>query len=262
MKGQYLMNATSVTANEGFVPFLSQSMIAHGQIADREAKESQDSSASIPAAEPGVRVCTPEADCWSDAQLISSVCCDPPDEEALGVLVNRYWRELFAHCQMLTLNRERANDLAQSTWYRFLRARQGLKPDGSLSAYLATIATNLFRDSYRSARRAGPIADYRLESLDAVRSNDDGEQVLLIETVADTKSSQQQEEMLLAIDIDRALEQLTPQLREVIVARFINGESCAEIGFRYSRTEQTISGWVRQALQQMKTYLETANRNE
>ncbi len=106
------------------------------------------------------------------------------------------------------------------------------------------------------------MADYRLESLDAAHANDDGETVLLLETVADTKSSQQLADTLLAIDIDRALERLTPQLREVIVARFINGESCAEIGFRHGRTEQTISGWVRQALRQMKTYLETASRNE
>lgn len=250
------MNVTSITANAGFVPFHSPSVIASSQIADSKTRESQDSSTSIPAAEPGVRDCTPEADCRSDAQLISSVCCDPPDEKALGVLVMRYWKQLFAHCQLLTLNREKANDLAQSAWYRFLRARQGLKPDGNLSAYLAAIATNLFRDSYRSSRRAGPMADYRLESLDAPLLNDDGEEVLLIEIVADTKSAQQQAETLLAIDIDGALEQLTPQLREVIIARFINGESCAEIGLQHERTEQTVSGWVRQALRQMKTYLE------
>jgi DNA-directed RNA polymerase specialized sigma24 family protein len=61
------------------------------------------------------------------------------------------------------------------------------------------------------------------------------------------------------MDIDDALEWLTPQLREVVVSRFIMGESCAEIGRRYARTEQTISGWVRQALREMKLHLETAS---
>jgi RNA polymerase sigma factor (sigma-70 family) len=163
---------------------------------------------------------------------------------------------------MLILDHEKARDLAQSTWYRLLRARQGLKPDGSFPAYLTTIATNLFRDHYRASRRAGPMADYRLESLDAEQSNEDGEGVLLVETVADTKSVQPLAETLFAIDIDRALGQLTPQLREVVIARFIIGESCAEIGLRHGRTEQTVSGWVRQALRQMKTHLEEPERNE
>jgi RNA polymerase sigma-70 factor (ECF subfamily) len=184
------------------------------------------------------------------------VRCDSPDEAALDVLVARHWNAVFARCHMLTQNRDKALDLAQATWCRLLRARQDLKIDGNFPAYLATIATNLFRDSYRSSRRAGPLADYHLESLDAVHSNDDGEAVVLVDIVADLKSMRSQEQTLLAMDIDRALKQLSPQLREVLVARFIDGKSCAEIGLLHRRTEQTISGWVREAVRQMKTILE------
>jgi transposase len=42
----------------------------------------------------------------------------------------------------------------------------------------------------------------------------------------------------------------------VLVSRYITGESCAEIGQRYKRTEQTVSGWVRSAIYQMKPYFE------
>src|ERR1700677_4649047 len=87
---------------------------------------------------------------WSDAQLISAVRCDPPNEEALDVLVARHWDSLFSRCQMLTLNHQKAEDLAQAAWCRLLRNRHALKPDGNFIAYLTTIATNLFRDSYRS----------------------------------------------------------------------------------------------------------------
>jgi RNA polymerase sigma factor (sigma-70 family) len=233
------MNAKNTTANTGSILFLP-SGIGSSKISDS----------------------TQELTIPSDAQLIRSVSCDPPDEEALGLLVNRHWGYLFAHCHMLTLDQEKARDLAQSTWYRVLRARPGLKPDGNFPAYLATIATNLFRDHYRASRRAGPMADYRLESLNAPQSCQDGESVLLVETLADTKSVQSQAEMLSAIDIDRALAKLTPQLREVLVARFIIGESCSEIGLRHRRTEQTVSGWVRQALRQMKTHLEEPGSNE
>jgi RNA polymerase sigma factor (sigma-70 family) len=188
------------------------------------------------------------------------VRCEPPDEDALDVLVARHWNHLFVRCQMLTLNREKALDLAQAAWCKLLRARQALKPDGNFPAYLITIATNLFRDSYRAAQRAGPMAEYRLESLEHAYSNESGEIVVLMDNVPDLKSLQKEEQALLAIDIDWALEQLTPQLREVLVARFIDGESCAEIGRRYGRTEQSISGWIRGALRQMKTHLEEPER--
>ena len=44
-------------------------------------------------------------------------------------------------------------------------------------------------------------------------------------------------------------------MRDVLISRFINGESAAEIGQRYGRTEQAITGWIREAIRQMKIYL-------
>jgi DNA-directed RNA polymerase specialized sigma24 family protein len=104
------------------------------------------------------------------------------------------------------------------------------------------------------------MAEYRLESLDHAYSNESGETVVLMDSIPDLKSLKTEEQTLLAIDIDRALEQLTPQLREVLVARFIDGESCAEIGRRYGRTEQSVSGWIRMALRQMRIHLEEPER--
>jgi len=201
-----------------------------------------------------------EVSSWSDAQLISAVRCEPPDEAALDVLVSRHWNSIFGRCQLLTLNKEKALDLAQSAWCRLLRNRHALKPDGNFPAYLITIAKNLFRDSCRTARRAGPMAENRLKSLDDTHSNDDGETIALVDLVADVKSLQPQEQMLLAFDINRALENLTPRLREVLLARFIEGESCVDIGVRYGRTKQAVNGWIREALRQMKTHLEEPSR--
>ena len=192
----------------------------------------------------------------SDIELIELIRCDPPNEAALDALVARYWDSLFARCYMLTCNREKALDLAQTTWCRLLRNRHSIKPDGNFPAYLATVARNLFRDSYRAARRAGPLADHRLESLDAACPNDNDENLMLIDALPDGKTMGAEERTLLAIDIDRALQRLSTQLRDVLVARFIDGESCAEIGRRYGRTEQSISGWIRAALCQMKVLLE------
>ena len=182
---------------------------------------------------------------------------EPPDVAALDVLAERYWKPLFGRCQTLTLNKENASDLAQQAWLRVLRARHTLKPGGNFPAFLVTVATNIWRDSHRSARRAGPMADHRMASLEAALPTDDGGSVMLADTLPDLKALRAEEQKLLAIDIDQALGQLTPLLRDVLVSRLLGGESCAEIGRRYDRTEQTISAWVRQATREMRRHLET-----
>jgi RNA polymerase sigma factor (sigma-70 family) len=200
-----------------------------------------------------------EISSWPDAWLIAAVRRDPPDTEALDELAERHWKALFARCRLLTLNFDHANDLGQEAWCRVLRARYSLKPGGNLPAYLATVATNLWRDRHRSARRAGPLANERMLALDAPLSDADGQTVALGDVLPDLNGLQTQEHAMLAMDIDQALERLTPQLRDVLVARYIIGESCAEIGRRYGRTEQTISSWVRAAVREMQIYFEEQN---
>jgi RNA polymerase sigma factor (sigma-70 family) len=67
---------------------------------------------------------------------------------------------------------------------------------------------------------------------------------------------------MLRIDVDRALARLGPRLRDVLVARFIDGESSAEIGQRYGRTEQTITAWLRQAVREMRVHLGEARHGD
>ena len=81
--------------------------------------------------------------------------------------------------------------------------------------------------------------------------------MVLADAIPDPGSLRSEERDSLKQDIDHALGRLAPRLREVLVARFLVGESCAEIGRRHGRTEQTISAWVREALQEMKLYLGT-----
>jgi RNA polymerase sigma-70 factor (ECF subfamily) len=190
---------------------------------------------------------------WPDAWLISAIRCEPPDERSLDVLVTRYWKTLFARCQTLTLDRDSASDLAQDAWLRVLRSRGTLEPDGNFHAYISTVATNLWRDRNRTARRAGAMADNRLASLNAMFP-DHGNSTALLDTVPDASTLSMEEEVLLKMDIDCALQRLSPHLRDVLVSRFLTGESAAEIGRRYDRTEQTISSWIREAVREIRIY--------
>src|SRR5688500_12451521 len=191
---------------------------------------------------------------WPDSWLINGVRREPPDDSALDVLIARYWKPLFARCQMLTLDNEAASDLAQESWLRVLRARRSLEPDGNFRAYITTIATNLWRDRNRHARRAGALSDSRIESLDATDPNDD-QPLALIDVVTEPDTLPLDEQVILKMDVDNALQRLSPHLRDVLVSRFLDGESASEIGRRYDRTEQTISSWIREAVREMKGYL-------
>jgi RNA polymerase sigma-70 factor, ECF subfamily len=195
------------------------------------------------------------ASTWPDAWLISAIRRDPPDEEALNALVDRYWKKLYARCRLLTVDPDSANDLAQESWLRVLRARRSIEPGGNFQAYIIAIATNLWRDKNRSAVRAGPVAENRMASLDAPVAADEGESIPLINVVADPHTLSADDQILLEMDLDNALSRLEPRLRDVLISRFITGESAAEIGQRYGRTEQSITGWIREATQQMKIYL-------
>ena len=192
---------------------------------------------------------------WPDAWLINAVRRDPPDEDALNALVDRYWKPVYARCRLLTADPDSARDLAQESWLRVLRARHSLEPDGHFQAYVATIATNLWRDRNRSAVRAGPMADGRMASLDSSVVADDGDSTSLINVLADPHTLSPDDQILLEMDLDNALSRLELRLRDVLISRFINGESAAEIGHRYGRTEQAITGWIREAIRQMKIYL-------
>ena len=197
---------------------------------------------------------------WPDAWLINAVRREPPDEGALNALVDRYWKPLYARCRMLTVDPDTARDLAQESWLRVLRARHSIQPEGHFQAYITTIATNLWRDMNRSAVRAGPMADGRMASLDSPIAGDEGESLPLINLLADPHTLSSDDQILLEMDVDNALSRLDLRLRDVLISRFVTGESAAEIGQRYGRTEQAVTGWIRDAIRQMKIYLEEPTR--
>jgi RNA polymerase sigma factor (sigma-70 family) len=202
---------------------------------------------------------TSSASTWPDSWLINAVRRDPPDEAALNALVQRYWNSLYARCRLLTVDGDRARDLAQEAWLRVLRARHSLEPDGHFQAYIMTIATNLWRDTNRASRRAGLAADDRMASLESPIAADEDGSIALGNILPDPHSLSADDQLLLEMDLDKALARLEPKLRDVLVARFVNGESAAEIGQRYGRTEQAVTGWIREASRQMRGFLGEAS---
>jgi DNA-directed RNA polymerase specialized sigma24 family protein len=117
------------------------------------------------------------------------------------------------------------------------------------------IATNLWRDQHRSARRAGAMSDRAIGSLDA--STPDGTRSWA-ERLADPHALPAEDQSLLSLEIDDALARLEPRSRDVLIARYLNSEPAAEIARREGRSEQAITGWIRQALGEMRYHLQAS----
>lgn len=185
---------------------------------------------------------------WSDAELLVAARVGDEDLRSLDMLVRRHARALERRCLILTLDRERAADLAQETWTRMLAARATVRPEGSFGAFLATIAVNLWRDKCRVDRRLRQLSEPRPLSIDPSHHAD--ESYSLEATISASELAE--EKLLLQVDLARALARLPARLCAVVLARYVVGESASEIGVRFGRTEQTITAWLREAVTQLK----------
>jgi RNA polymerase sigma-70 factor (ECF subfamily) len=101
---------------------------------------------SVPIARPHPETAEP-----CDAQLMARVCRG--DREAFARLVDRHKDGLVAYLARLTGSPDRAQDLAQETFLRLLRATGSYREQGHLAAFLYRIATNLVRSEARRERR-------------------------------------------------------------------------------------------------------------
>ncbi len=61
--------------------------------------------------------------------------------------------EIYRYLRRLTFRSAEAEDLSQETFLRAFRAYRGLPPDANVRAWLFAIATNLFRNNLRAAKR-------------------------------------------------------------------------------------------------------------
>ena len=213
-------------------------------------------AAEFPEAFPEMRQGVGDATDWPDSWLIAGVRREPVDAHALDALIERHWKPLFAQCQMLTVDPNQASHLAQAAWRRILQARHALPPDADFRSHLILTATNLWREQTQSIRLAKAAAEPRDCRPNAPHFVDNGEEVAYTGAVpADLKSLTAEDRKRLDQEIDAALRQLTPLDREVLLGRYLNGKSCAEIANRSIRTKQTARRCQQNGAESIKRHL-------
>ncbi len=182
---------------------------------------------------------TPSAD--SDERLMQEVASGRRDR--LEMLVRRYAGPLLTYIRRMVGSEHRSEELFQEVFLAVWVKRHQYKFPMPFRAWLFTIATNRCRQDFRKPRRE-------------VNNSDDG--------VSDVRSSREVNPMEMAIQTEtakavaKAVSQLPPKQREVVVLRVWNQLSYAEIAKALGAQEATVRSHMHHGLTSMRKLLDAA----
>lgn len=177
------------------------------------------------------------------------------DERAFNTLVRAYERRVYALVFRMLGRRDEAEDIAQEVFVQVFKAIDQFRGDSKLSTWIYRIAVNLCknRSKYLSRRHSNDQDDIEavaervpLNQAKGVTSSD----------VAGPDDSYEGREVERVVQ--RAIAQLEPEFREVLVLRDVEDLSYEEIGQITGLADGTVKSRIHRARLQLKTLVEAA----
>jgi RNA polymerase sigma-70 factor, ECF subfamily len=164
--------------------------------------------------------------------LISA--CQSGETERFAELYDLYSDRIFRFIFHKTMQRDLAEDLTSDTFVRALeKLKQFNSEKGKFSTWIYTIARNLITDHWRSYREHRDIEDvWDLSSLD---------------DVIDSTHKQ-----LIGEKLHAALRNLAPESREILIMRFWQDLSFAQISELTGKSEGAVKMKVGRALKKLR----------
>ncbi len=160
------------------------------------------------------------------------------DPQAFGLLYDRFQPEILRYLTHRTRDPEVAQDLAQQVFLKAWQAIPRFEQRGvPFKAWLYRMAHNQMVDHFRTRKVTSELGDFDLP--------DD----------ADQESALLTGEMNEALQ--RALERLSEDHRQVLTLRFLMEKSAREIGEVMGRKEVTVRGLQMRALQALRREIES-----
>ena len=143
------------------------------------------------------------------------------DVNAFETLVLAYEKSVYNIALRMTGNPEDASDMTQEAFIKAYNSLQSFRGDSKFSVWIYRIATNVCLDFLRSRSRK-PTVSLSVE-------DKDGDEVEL--DVADESQSPEQllDRQMTRESVRRGLETLTPEYRQILLLREIQGLSYDEI---------------------------------
>ena len=160
------------------------------------------------------------------------------DHAALTMVYDRFSPGIYAYSLRLLAEPDLAEECTAETFNRFLQAlRAGNSPRKYLQAYLYRIAHNWIIDFYRRQPPAPLELDEELRA---------DEQEMPPEVAAQHQSQAR---------IRAALQQISPDQRQVIVLRYLEGWEMEEIAAALNKTVGAVKALQHRALEALRTVL-------
>ena len=155
------------------------------------------------------------------------------DQEAFGVLYERYVSRIYSYIYYRTGNQHDAEDLTARVFFRAMRHVENYTDRGlPLSAWLYRIAHNLVANWHRDNSRRKEIP---LDEIILVRQSGDLPEMVLIEN--------EEKENLLNV-----IHRLPADRQQLIILKFVEHLSNAEIGLVMGRSEGAVKSLYHRTL--------------
>ncbi|MBC7226515.1 MAG: sigma-70 family RNA polymerase sigma factor [Thermoflexales bacterium] len=162
------------------------------------------------------------------------------DPEAFGLLYERYVAQIYRYLYYRTGNPQDAEDLTARTFYRALEHLPRYQERGlPFTAWLYRIAHNIVVNWQRDRRRRPVIA---LDQVVTRTTGSDPQEIL---------EEEEERERLM-----RALRALAPDRQELLILKFVEGMSNAQIGAIMGRSEGAVKSLYHRTLLELKRNLE------
>lgn len=174
------------------------------------------------------------------------------DARAFSTLVQRHRGPVYNFILRYVGHRQRAEDVLQETWLKVVRNSSEWQPKARFTTWVYTIARNLCVDSARKE------SFRKVDSLDAPASHDESDGRTKGDLVADERAQtpdRAAHNVRLRPMIEKALEGLPAEQREVFLLREYQGIGFKEIAEVTGVNENTVKSRMRYALEGLRKRL-------
>ncbi len=177
------------------------------------------------------------------------------DESAFNELVVTYQRRVFALVFRMLGRRDEAEDLAQEVFVQVFKAIDQFRGDSKLSTWIYRIAVNLCknRTKYLSRRHANDQDD-----VDAMADRLPFSAAKGVSVGGISRPDELVEGMQLEVVVKRAIAQIEPEFREVLILRDVEDMSYEEIAQVTGLADGTVKSRIHRARAQLRTLVEKA----
>jgi RNA polymerase sigma-70 factor (ECF subfamily) len=167
------------------------------------------------------------------------------DIDKMGLLYERYNRQLFSFLFNMTRHRETSEDMVHNVFFRMLKYRKGFTGYGEFRTWMYHVARNTIHDHFRKNKRTP-----------SHNSIQDFEGIISSEQFSDEQLEKQQE----LETLETAMKNLTDENRELLVLCRFQELKYHEIAHILNITEGAVKVRVHRALIQLKSnYLKNGN---